>query len=178
MVDFAPPPEEIADTVRRAHGPPVEGGLALHFPADAAMLQAACLEVSGHFLAADWRAMSCVAPDGRHVTLALHRFTSTGDADLVALGGLGLMRREVRLAFLSWAFAVIGVRRVTLRIPAGSRRLQDFARRLAFAHEGTSREFYADGIDASIWGLTLADALASVGRGPEPAPAPSNRKLN
>lgn len=177
-MEFVPSQNDIANRIIAESGPPKDGEPLFHFFPDPGVVRGACLEAVGYLPAADYRVLGYVMPDGRHVTLVLHRFSSTCDADLIALGSPGLLRRQVRLAFLSWAFSAVGVARVTARVRSGAWRHQEFLRRLGFVHEGTCRSFFDDGSDASVWGLTRADALASVGRGPAPAPPPSNRKLN
>lgn len=171
---------EIAAHVVEVWGASEDGKALVSFaPSDLVSVRAHCLETVDHVIREDARWISLVAPDrSRCLICVLHAFSSTGDAELIPVGGLGQLRREMRRCLAWWAFNVIGLRRVTVRIRGRDRRLQEFARRLGLRHEGTQRAFYGPGEDCSLWGITHDEARLLLKREPAAAPAPSNTQVH
>lgn len=122
------------------------------------------------------------ADQTRGLAAVLHSFTTPAEMELVVFGNPGMLCRTV-LGFVSrWAFFTIGLRRLVLRIPVADQRLQDYARRAGFHHEGTARSFFEDGGDASLWAMTARDCPWLGGAMP-PAPVqalapPSNVQVH
>jgi RimJ/RimL family protein N-acetyltransferase len=52
-----------------------------------------------------------------------------------------------------WLFDDLDLRRVTARVRSDDRATRDYVRRLGFRHEGVQRRWFADDVDAVLWGL-------------------------
>ena len=117
--------------------------------------------------------------DGERGALAvLHAFNFPAEMELLVLADPGVLDRSALRFLASWAFDKVGgegLRRVVIRVPAGAEQFQDYARRAGFKHEGTARDFFGDGADASVWAMTRADVRACRWfrrHSPDPASAP------
>ena len=180
MMEYAPTQAELAARISEIWTPLEDGKAIVKFaPPDLATVQGYCLEATGHFAANDARWVSVIGVDrDRGLIFVLNNFTLNGDAELMPLGHLGLLNRDARGLLCWWAFNVIGLRRITVRICGRDRRLQEFARRLGLRHEGTQRAFYGPGDDCSLWGTTHDEARLLLKREPAAAPAPSNAQVH
>jgi len=55
----------------------------------------------------------------------------------------------------SWAFLGLGLLRIVVRTHAHDTVAADYARRVGFDFEGTARDFFSQGYDASVWGMSI-----------------------
>lgn len=179
-MEYVPSQQEIGAQGLALSGPPENGRTLVTWEGDAAQVQSWCLQAVGHFASPDLRWVLFLPPDRvRGLCCILHNFSLNGDAELIPMGTLGQLHRDVRGCLAWWAYNLIGLRRITVRIRAGDRRLQDFARRLGLRHEGTQRDFYGPGEDCSLWGLTHDEArLLLIKREGARAPASSNARVH
>jgi hypothetical protein len=77
--------------------------------------------------------------------------------ELVLFGHRGMLSRSMLRFLSSWAFnhvAATGLRRVVMRLPVSATVAHSLAQRAGFQFEGTAREFFANGGDASVWAMT------------------------
>ncbi|MDR7040508.1 hypothetical protein J2X36_005291 [Methylobacterium sp. BE186] len=179
MIEYVPTQGELAAQGMAASSPVEDGRTVVVFEGDPVAVQSWCLQAVGHFASPDFRFVSFVPPDRvRGLCVIAHNFTLAGDAELIPVGMLGQFHRDVRKCLAWWLFNLIGLRRITVRIRASDRRLQDFARRLGLRHEGTQRDFYGPGEDCSLWGITHDETRLLLLREGDPAPASSNRQVH
>ena len=91
------------------------------------------------------------------------------EAELIVVGMRGAISRAVLRSVSHWAFGVIGLRRVVARIPTDRADLADLLHRAGFHHEGTARDGLGDGLDASVWAMTVR-SCRWLSRTPSPIP--------
>jgi hypothetical protein len=85
--------------------------------------------------------------------LIVHSVTDNGDAELLVMSvGLRWTRPTLRYV-AAWLFDDLDLRRVTARVRSDDRATRDYCRRLGFRHEGIQRRWFADDVDAVLWGL-------------------------
>lgn len=111
----------------------------------------------------------------------LHCFASPAEMELSIVADQGMLTRSVLRVLAHWAFVnagAVGLLRVVLRIPVRDHGLQDLARRAGFRHEGTARDFFGGGADASVWAMTADDCRWLSPRANPAIPAASSLPSN
>lgn len=99
-----------------------------------------------------------VRPDlDRGALFALDCVHPCGEAELTVVAEPWVISRAVIRDVCRWMFCGLRLRRVVLRIPADRPALSKMASKAKFKHEGTSRGFYGNTLDAEVWAMTAVD---------------------
>jgi hypothetical protein len=90
----------------------------------------------------------------RAALIVLHKATAH-DAEIIvcACPGVCFTRTVVR-GIARWAFLQLDFRRLTARVPCTDRVKLEYVQRLGFQFEGRQRKYFADDVDATLWGMT------------------------
>lgn len=72
------------------------------------------------------------------------------------------LRRPILKIMAAYPFQQLGCRRMTLLVKAQNARVQNLARRLHFVREGCLREFFPDGDDCHVYGLSRKEYFETV----------------
>lgn len=79
------------------------------------------------------------------------------EAELVVLANPGVLTRSTLRALSRWAFSIIGLCRLVVRVPTDRPDLQDFARRAGFRFEGIARCGLGPSQNAQTWAMVAQD---------------------
>lgn len=86
---------------------------------------------------------------------AVHCPNPFGEAEMMVVADGGMLSRALIRDLCAWAFLGLGLLRIVVRIHAHDKALCEYARRAGFEFEGTARDFFSQGYDASVWGMSI-----------------------
>ncbi len=91
----------------------------------------------------------------RAALVVLHKET-THDAEMIACASPGICwtRPAVR-GIARWAFVQLAFRRLTAKVRSSDPAAIGYMQRLGFRFEGRQVKYFADDVDASLWGMTV-----------------------
>lgn len=92
---------------------------------------------------------------GRGLLAVVHCPNPFGEAEMMVVADGGMLSRALIRDLCSWAFLGLGLLRIVVRIHAHDKTLCEYARRAGFDFEGTARDFFSQGYDASVWGMSI-----------------------
>lgn len=78
-----------------------------------------------------------------------------GEAEMILVSDGRMLTRNVIRDLCSWAFLGLGLLRIVVRTHAQDTVTADYVRRVGFDFEGTARDFFSQGYDASVWGMSI-----------------------
>lgn len=89
------------------------------------------------------------------VLAVVHCPNPLGEAEMILVWDTQALTRAVIRDLCSWAFLGLGLLRVVVRIHAHDTVTAKHARRLGFDFEGRARDFFSQGYDASVFGMSI-----------------------